>query len=81
MRDKIIDFLFTIKGKKSDRLIRKLVAEHFGGTITSGRYVKIGDEEWAIKNNPDCMDTRFCGYEVRLMTWKHGNDWKYTAPY
>ncbi len=70
-RDQIINFLLTVHGKKSDKVVRQMVAEKFNGTITLGRYVKIGENEYLIRNDSDCRDTRFCGYSVRLMNWSH----------
>lgn len=81
-RDWIIKFLTSINtGKKSDRAIREIVAEEFGGTLTSNRrYVKIGDDEYMIRRDAD--DPSFCGFEVRKMNWNNnGNDWRYFSPY
>ena len=79
MDKQIAQFLMTVKGKKSNKTVRKLVAEHFGGTLTSnGRYVKIGDDEWYITNNPDNVE---CGFDIRKMDWGIGNDWRFAQPY
>lgn len=79
MRDKIVRFLMeTRTGNKSDKAIRKLIADHFGGTIV-GRYVKIGNEEFYIRRDAD--DPSLCGLEVRLMDWGIGNDWRFSRQY
>jgi len=78
MREQIIRFLAeTSTGKKSDGVVRKMVAEHFGGQIVR-QYVKIDGVEYLIQRNPDFTD---CGFEVRQMDWTHGNDWQFYSPY
>ena len=78
MREQIIRFLAeTRTGKKSDKVIRELVAVRFNGQVVS-RYVKIDGIEYLIQRNPDCTD---CGFEVRAMNWNHGNDWRFYSPY
>ena len=82
VRDLIIRFLMeTRTGKKSDRAVREMIAEKFGGTLTSNRrYVKIGDDEYMIRRDAD--DPSLCGFEVRKMDWsQNGNDWRYFSPY
>ena len=82
MRKQIIQFLMeTRTGKKSDRSVREMIAEKFGGTLTSNRrYVKIGDDEYMIRRDAD--DPSLCGFEVRKMDWsQNGNDWRYFSPY
>lgn len=77
MREQIIRFLSEQHfGKKSDKAVRVLVAEHFGGTIVR-QYVKIDGIEYLIQRNPDLN----CGFEVRAMDWNHGNDWRFFSPY
>lgn len=78
MREQIIQFLANVRtGKKSDKAVRELVAEHFGGT-TVRQYVKIDGIEYLIQRNPDRTD---CGFDVRAMDWNHGNDWRFSSPY
>ena len=82
MREQIIRFLMeTRTGKKSDRAVREMIAEKFGGILTSNRrYVKIGDEEYMIRRDAD--DPSLCGFEVRKMNWNpNGNDWRFFSPY
>lgn len=78
MREQIIQFLRGISLKKSNHLVRKMVADHFDGVTTSNnRYVKIGDVEYRIRKNPDNLD----GWDVEEMKWETGNNWKFASPY
>lgn len=81
MREQIIKFLLeTRTDKKSDKAVRKLVAERFGGEVVK-QYVKIDGIEYLIRRDPDCMSCGFCGFEVRKIDWNHGNDWRFYSPY
>ena len=78
MREQIVRFLAeTRTGKKTDKAIREMVAEHFGGEVVR-QYVKIDGVEYLIQHDPDCVD---CGFSVREMDWTHGNDWRFYSPY
>ena len=66
-----------LRNGKFSKASMQEVADHFGGTVTSGgRYVKIDGEEYQIY--VDAFDMRL---KVRHMTWKHGNNWTYSKPY
>ena len=78
MRKQIVGFLREARtGNKSDKAVRKMVADNFGGEIV-GQYVKVSGVEYLIQRNPDCLD---CGFSVKEMNWKHGNDWRFSSPY
>jgi len=80
MRDEIVRFLIGVSLKNSERKVRQLVANQFGGTLTSnGRYVKIGEDEYQITKNPD--NIAYEGWDVKRMDWGIGNDWKFAKPY
>lgn len=77
--ERIEQFLKGISLKHSERKVRQMVADHFGGTTTSnGRYVKIGADEFRITKNPDNPES---GWDVRKMDWGIGNDWRFFSPY
>lgn len=78
VREQIVQFLRNLNtGKRSDKVIRQLIAERFEGEIV-GQYVKIDGVEYLIRRNPD--DTS-CGFNVRIMDWEHGNEWTFFSPY
>lgn len=80
MKDKIAQFLNGVSLKNSERKVRQMVADHFGGTLTSNhRYVKIGDAEYRITKNPD--NVACGGWDIREMDWGIGNDWRFSRPY
>lgn len=79
MKHEIEQFLKDISLKNSERRVRGMVADHFGGITTSKcRYVKIGDTEYRITKNPDNVE---CGWDVKEMDWGLGNDWRFAKPY
>lgn len=81
MKEQIIRFLLEAHtDKKSDKAVRKLIAERFGGEVVK-QYVKIDGIEYLIRRDPDCMNCGFCGFEVRQIDWNHGNDWRFYSPY
>ena len=62
--------------KPSAKVMLKKTAEAFGGEITSNRYLKLEGVEYQIIKNLDTLR-----WEVRVMTWEHGNDFRYVRPY
>lgn len=79
MRNEIMIFLRDVSLKNSERRARSMVADHFGGSLTSqGRYVKINGIEYRITKNPENLK---CGWDVRIMTWDHGTDFRFCKPY
>ena len=79
MIDQIREFL-TFNVKLNVRTYRALmmIAEHFGGEVINGRYVKINGIEYSIWKE---MDIKNIGWKVREMTWTHGNNWIYAKQY
>lgn len=78
MHEQIERFLSGISLKNSERKARQMVAEHFGGILTSHyRYVRIDGIEYRITKNPEAE----CGWNIEEMNWDHGDDWRFFSPY
>lgn len=67
---------FDSRNGKLSRKNMQIVADHFGGTLISGRYLKIGGTEYKIRRNNNTS-----AWEAIEMTWTHGNDWRFYSPY
>lgn len=79
MKAELEQYLKDVSLKHSEKKVRAMVAEKFGGTITSNcRYVKIGDIEYQITKNADNLT---CGWDIKEMDWGIGNEWRFANPY
>lgn len=81
MKERIERYLreqnFDSRNGKLSRKNMEIIAEHFGGQVTSsGRYLKIDGVEYQIQRNAYSTE-----WEVQVMTWDIGDDWRFFSPY